>query len=363
MNKFIIAWFVAPALSGLISMLVYFLLAKIILFHETSFRRGIYAIPFIYVLTISVNLILILYQILKKTCVDASSCAIYISVSAVTVAAVSVGTFFAARKIIVPFVKRKIFIKFSGSNSAAPGDPAQEELYLLSGDKNRMQQQTEQLFSFLQILSAVFTSFVHGSNDVSNSVGPLYGLYNAYQRSLGAPEITSSSGVTYGLLAYGGFGMVLGLYIWGSRVIETIGENLTVLSPSRGFSIEFGSAFTVLIASMMKLSVSTTHCKVGSIVCVGFFSNWLSKSDLLEKLETKTNTTSELGLKEREDEKISDEDLPDPNLLKPTEKTSINLKLILNIVASWICTIPFAGLLSALMYYCLILLCPEPSLI
>src|SRR5690606_10533576 len=100
-------------------------------------------------------------------------------------------------------------------------------------------------------------SFVHGSNDVSNSVGPLYGLYNAYQRVQNLPEITPSSPVTYGLLAYGGLGMVLGLYVWGARVIETIGENLTVLSPSRGFSIEFGSALTVLIASMLRLSVST----------------------------------------------------------------------------------------------------------
>ena len=174
--------------------------------------------------------------------------------------------------------------------------------------------------------------------------------------------------------------MVLGLYVWGSRVIETIGENLTVLSPSRGFAIEFGSAFTVLIASLMRLSVSTTHCKVGSIVCVGFFSSFLSKQEQARKdkkarnkeiaQDSNNNTekkieseelavSTEATLAEGKDGDDKESMLEDPALLKPEEKASINFKLILNIVASWVCTIPFAGLLSALLYYCLSLLVPD----
>ena len=37
---------------------------------------------------------------------------------------------------------------------------------------------------------------------------------------------------------------------------------ISALTPSRGFVIDLASAFTVLVASLLGLPVSTTHCKV-----------------------------------------------------------------------------------------------------
>lgn len=126
------------------------------------------------------------------------------------------------------------------------------------------------LFSFLQIMTAAFGSFAHGGNDVSNAIGPLIALYLVYKEG----RIESEAATPIWLLIFGGVGISIGLWVWGRRVIKTMGEDLTKITPSSGFTIEIGSAMTVLIASKIGIPVSTTHCKVGSVVFVG----WLRSS-------------------------------------------------------------------------------------
>uniref|UniRef100_A0A8C3CHB1 Phosphate transporter n=1 Tax=Cairina moschata TaxID=8855 RepID=A0A8C3CHB1_CAIMO len=122
------------------------------------------------------------------------------------------------------------------------------------------------LFQFLQILTACFGSFAHGGNDVSNAIGPLVALYLVYQTG----DVATKVATPIWLLLYGGAGICIGLWVWGRRVIQTMGKDLTPITPSSGFSIELASALTVVIASNVGLPISTTHCKVGSVVSVGW---------------------------------------------------------------------------------------------
>jgi len=85
--------------------------------------------------------------------------------------------------------------------------------------------------------------------------------------------VDSSLTVSYWMLSVGAVGIVLGLIVWGKRVIETIGAHLTEITPSSGFAIVMGASSTILLASIFALPVSTTQCIVGSVVFVGYASN------------------------------------------------------------------------------------------
>lgn len=128
---------------------------------------------------------------------------------------------------------------------------------------------TLRLFSFLQVLTATFGAFAHGGNDVSNAIGPLIALWLLY--SEGGAHARAETPLA--ILVFGGVGIAVGLWLWGRRVIRTVGEDLTNITPDTGFTIELGAALTVLVASKAGVPVSTTHCKVGSVVCVGYFSD------------------------------------------------------------------------------------------
>ena len=54
--------------------------------------------------------------------------------------------------------------------------------------------------------------------------------------------------------------------------MRNLGNRLTLHSPSRGFSMEFGSALTVVMATRLALPISTTQCITGATVGVGLCS-------------------------------------------------------------------------------------------
>ena len=129
---------------------------------------------------------------------------------------------------------------------------------------------SEKLCSYLQIITACFASFAHGSNDVANSIAPLAACWAIYNSG----NVVSKVSVPLWILALGGFGIVIGLSTWGYKVIDRIGKELTKITPSRGFPMEMGPAITVIIASRMEIPVSTTHCQIGSVFCVGLLDGY-----------------------------------------------------------------------------------------
>ncbi|MEE6460234.1 hypothetical protein FKM82_000897 [Ascaphus truei] len=110
----------------------------------------------------------------------------------------------------------------------ADPNPPQDDL--LEEDKEEKDQsQVHLLFHFLQILTACFGSFAHGGNDVSNAIGPLVALWLIYQQG----GVMQDASTPVWLLLYGGVGICAGLWVWGRRVIQTMGKDLTPITPSR----------------------------------------------------------------------------------------------------------------------------------
>jgi len=154
----------------------------------------------------------------------------------------------------------------------------------------------ERVFGRLQIVTACYVAFAHGANDVANAVGPAAAVVQIHSLGSLPPNVP----VPEWILVAGGIGIVVGLATWGYKVIATVGGAITELTPTRGFSAEFGAATTVLVASRMGLPVSTTHCLVGAVIGVGLAR----------------------GL------------------------AAINLRMVGRIVNSWIVTLPVAGALA-----------------
>jgi PiT family inorganic phosphate transporter len=167
-------------------------------------------------------------------------------------------------------------------------------------DIHKQLEATENVFKYLQITTAFYIAFAHGSNDVANAVGPLAAVVSILKSGTVAMKVAMPPWI----LALGGGFIVLGLLIWGRRVMETIGKNITEITPSRGFCATFAGATVVLICSKMGLPVSTTHTLVGSVIGVGLAR----------------------GL------------------------TTLNLGIVKEIVISWVATLPFTALLAAILF-------------
>jgi len=275
-GKVVMSWVISPVMGGLCS----FILFRFITYQIFSRRNPLlYAKRLLPYLVFMVCVILanaMFYKGLKNLHLD-------LSFVQAMVYSILVG--------VVGFFLSKVIVK------KVPDVPKREI--------HKQLDSTEKIFKYLQILTAFYIAFAHGSNDVANAVGPLAAVVAILKNGTVQMKVDMPSWI----LAMGGACIVFGLLIWGRRVMETIGNKITEITPSRGFCATFGAATIVLVCSKMGLPVSTTHTLVGSVIGVGFAR----------------------GL--------------------PT----LNLGIIQEIVISWLATVPFTAVLSAILFKILLI--------
>ncbi|KAL5293151.1 SLC20A2 family protein [Megaselia abdita] len=230
----------------------------------------------------------------------------------------------------------------SPNSSKVPLIEAKDGPVFKNQDDSEEPEEVGMLFSFLQILTATFGSFAHGGNDVSNAIGPLIALFMIYKEG----TVNQQAETPMYILVFGGIGISLGLWLWGRRVIETIGNDLTKITASTGFTIEIGAAITVLLASKVGLPISTTHCKVGSVVFVGWVSG---------RSEDQNNDNSCKAPLNAIESGNNNNEVDNNKKTSNDSKGAVDWSLFRNIAYAWIVTVPITALLSAGIMYVLCL--------
>jgi PiT family inorganic phosphate transporter len=203
------------------------------------------------------------------------------------------------------------------------------------GLENR-NQSLRKLFHLPLICSAALLSFAHGANDVANAVGPLAAILHSVES--GDARATSID-LPFWVMLIGAFGISLGLFLFGPRIVRMVGEQITKMNPMRAFCVALSAALTVIVASWLGLPVSSTHIAVGAVFGVGFFREYYTTHSRRRRAYVKMHELRPARKRSRMDQD------------EQRRRKLVRRSHFMGIVAAWVITVPAAAGLAALMFY------------
>jgi len=273
---FIVAsWVVSPVLAGLISFMLFRSVQKLILNTEDPFDNSKKYVPYYIFLVGFIIALVTLVKGLKHVGLELTMTEQYLYAFGTGLVVMAIG---------------KVFV------NKIQHDPKKDKDFHFTN--------VERVFSILMVITACAMAFAHGSNDVANAIGPVAAVVSIVNSG---GEVASKAVLPIWVLALGGVGIVIGLMMYGKKVIATVGNQITELTPSRGFAATLAAATTVVFASGTGLPISTTHTLVGAVLGVGLARGM----------------------------------------------AALNLTVIRNIFMSWVVTLPAGALLSILFFFTL----------
>jgi inorganic phosphate transporter, PiT family len=140
--------------------------------------------------------------------------------------------------------------------------------------RRSLPRQVDRRFRVLQLVSAALYSLGHGTNDAQKTMGIVVGLLFAAQAAfvdfpIRALHITTPSVIPMWVILSAHAAIALGTMAGGWRIVRTMGQRITKLTPFGGFCAETSGAITLFVASHFGIPVSTTHTITGAISGVG----------------------------------------------------------------------------------------------
>jgi PiT family inorganic phosphate transporter len=226
----VLSWVISPVFSLILAFAMFKIIVKVILVAKGSFVRALKLSPAFIGLAVFIVVLSFLFKtpLGKKLAIDSWTALLVAFIMAILLGYAGM------------FLLRH-FIPMDGSRDA------------------------EEVFRKIQIGTSCYVALAQGANDVANAIGPLAVIYFLVNTGSVGAEVP----VPVFLLLFGGVGIACGISMAGYRVMDTVGTKITSLTNTRGFSVDFAAASTVLLASKFGLPVSTTHAAVGGVLGVG----------------------------------------------------------------------------------------------
>lgn len=226
----VMSWVISPVFSLVIGLAMFKTITKLILSKQDPFTWSMKLSPFF----IGVAFFVVVLSFLFKTPLG-NKLAVGTAMALFIALLLSIGLGFLGMKVLRRYIKK----------SESIGE--------------------EDIFRRIQIGTSCYVALAQGANDVANAIGPLAVIYFIVKTG----GVGAKVPVPGFLLLFGGIGIACGIGMAGHRVMDTIGRKITTLTNTRGFSVDFAAATTVLVASKLGLPVSTTHAAVGGVMGVG----------------------------------------------------------------------------------------------
>ena len=140
--------------------------------------------------------------------------------------------------------------------------------------RRTLPRQVDRTFRMLQLVSAALYSLGHGTNDAQKTMGIVVGLLFAAQASFAnfpvrALHLTTADVIPLWVILAAHAAIALGTMAGGWRIVKTMGQRITKLTPFGGFCAETAGAITLFVSSHYGIPVSTTHTITGAITGVG----------------------------------------------------------------------------------------------
>ena len=265
------SWVISPILGGGIAALFLWFIKSSIIYQDDKIAAARKWVPLLVSIMLAAFTCYLVMKGLKKLWAP----------DAYTVALLGAAVFIAANLLLRPIIRKQS-----------------------EGMENR-NQSLRKLFHIPLIFSAMLLSFAHGANDVANAVGPLAAILHTIQSG----SVDAKVGIPLWVMMIGAFGISLGLFLYGPKLIKMVGEQITKMNPMRAFCVALSAAITVLIASGLGLPVSSTHIAVGGVFGVGFLREYYTthsrrRREYLAKRAGSKKLSASVAADERSEDEI-----------------------------------------------------------
>jgi len=298
----VVSWIASPLIAGIFSVFFYFICKHVVFNKKNQLEASLKLMPFAFFFVVAINGFSVFYDGSKFLGFDKipwwGDIILSLGLGAIAAAGVQVFAVNRIRKLVlnsngvaghgsmVNEKKRDSLTRNYSTISSVSGSisvTASTEILATTDEATTTfrsccsrgvtvveHEDTFKVFSALQILSACFLSFSHGTNGTSNAIGPLAGAWLVYNHGYAkakAPDYELELLIAYGVVA-----LLVGLWCLGHKVISTVAKDISnEITPCSGFCMQLGTAFTLLIASKIGTPVSMTHALVGTVVLVGWY--------------------------------------------------------------------------------------------